>query len=200
MNELARKVIEITRRAGAVVLDHYADPAAGLDYKSPDHPLTRADSASHRLIAEALAELTPEIPVISEEGEITAGISADIRRFWLVDPLDGTKEFLKKTGEFTVNIALIDGNYPIFGVIGAPVQDRLWIGTAGEGAVLIEGNTLPQKLRPATGKATVATCSVSHTDPLEAGDLPQRLIGRIMSTEHPRNTDYRRSGGCPSSC
>jgi 3'(2'), 5'-bisphosphate nucleotidase len=127
-------VLAIARAAGEQILEVY-----GTDFearaKADDSPLTEADLRAHRVIVEGLRRLTPEVPILSEE-------SADIpwterqtwSRYWLVDPLDGTKEFVKRNGEFTVNIALIDGGRPVLGVVHIPVSDTSYLGLPGTGA------------------------------------------------------------------
>jgi len=105
----------------------YREDDLGIEFKGDDSPLTRADIASHNVIAEALKETA--LPILSEEGkDISYAIRKNWDLFWLVDPLDGTKEFIKRNGEFTVNIALIENNKPIFGVIYAPEPDLMYFG------------------------------------------------------------------------
>ncbi len=113
-------LLQIARESGEIILSHYGQ-AIPAEKKADNSPLTLADQASHTFIAAALARLTPEIPVISEEGELAPYHERQTwRRFWLVDPLDGTKEFIKQTGEFTVNIGLIEDGLPTVGVVHAP--------------------------------------------------------------------------------
>lgn len=113
-------LLQIAREAGEIILSHYGQ-AIPAETKADNSPLTIADRASHAHIAAALARLSPEIPVISEEGELAPLSERKAwRKFWLVDPLDGTKEFIKQTGEFTVNIGLIDDGLPTIGVVHAP--------------------------------------------------------------------------------
>src|ERR1700722_10285863 len=114
--ELAR----IAEQAGIETLRFYGAPEAV--WKADGSPVTAADHAAEKVILPALRALTPDIPVISEE-EAAAGISPEVTggSFWLVDPLDGTKEFIKQNGEFTVNIALIDHGMPILGIVHSPV-------------------------------------------------------------------------------
>lgn len=133
-SELLDAVVDISRRAGREILDVY-----GSDFearaKDDDSPLTEADLRSHRLIERELILLQPSLPVLSEEG---AGIPFPERsgwpRYWLVDPLDGTKEFVSRNGEFTVNIALIEGQRPVLGVVHIPVTDTTYSGIPGIGA------------------------------------------------------------------
>jgi len=125
------EVNSIARYAGKKILDIYNLGVAGADvqYKDDNSPLTAADLASNRAITKSLSDLTPEIPILSEEGtKISFNERSSWNRFWLIDPLDGTKEFVKRNGEFTVNIALIENSKPILGVVYAPVLDILWFG------------------------------------------------------------------------
>ncbi len=126
--QLLETAVQTAIDAGSSALEHYGDEIP-VDYKSDDSPLTQADRASHRRIVEALADATPEIPVLSEESapEELAGRKG-WSRFWCVDPLDGTKEFIKKTGQFTVNIALIEGHEPVLGVVHVPVSGVTYTG------------------------------------------------------------------------
>ncbi|MEX1121016.1 MAG: inositol monophosphatase family protein [Balneolales bacterium] len=111
---MINKLVEISKEAGEAILGYYNDDIE-VDYKSDDSPLTKADLAAHHLIVDALNELAPEIPVISEESGIPDYNTRKAwKQFFLVDPLDGTKEFIKKNGEFTVNIALIEGDTPLW--------------------------------------------------------------------------------------
>ncbi|MES2603320.1 MAG: 3'(2'),5'-bisphosphate nucleotidase CysQ [Pseudomonadota bacterium] len=128
-------VIAISKQAGAAILEIYGQSEMAVSHKEDDSPLTAADLAAHRVITTALQTLTPDVPVLSEE---SASISWDERRqwsrYWLVDPLDGTKEFIKRNGEFTVNIALIENGVPVLGVVYVPVLDWCYSGAAGKGA------------------------------------------------------------------
>lgn len=125
---LIAELIEVTRRAGAAILAVY-ETDFEVTHKSDTSPLTQADLAAHAVIASALEELTPEIPLLSEESEPPPW--AERRRwarYWLVDPLDGTREFVDKNGQFTVNIALIEGGVPTLGLVGAPTLGRVYVG------------------------------------------------------------------------
>ncbi len=128
-------VCGLAERAGQAILDVYHRDDVEVEQKADHSPLTAADLASHRIIVDGLRALTPTIPVLSEE---SADISWDTRRqwsrYWLVDPLDGTREFLKRNGEFTVNIALVDGHSSVMGVVLAPVTGDLYYASAADGA------------------------------------------------------------------
>lgn len=130
-------VIAVARRAGAAILAVYqrAD-AIAVTEKADASPLTEADLAAHRFIVAALHALTPELPVLSEESAAPAPWPERRQwtRYWLVDPLDGTREFVARTGEFTVNIALVEHGVPVLGVVLVPVSGVVYAGVAGQGA------------------------------------------------------------------
>ncbi|MEO6078736.1 MAG: 3'(2'),5'-bisphosphate nucleotidase CysQ [Steroidobacteraceae bacterium] len=133
-SELLEAVIDISRRAGSEILDVY-----GTDFetraKADASPLTEADLRAHRLITAELARLSPLLPVLSEEAaEIPFAERSGWSRYWLVDPLDGTREFVSRNGEFTVNIALIEGHRPVMGVVHIPVSHTTYSGIPGLGA------------------------------------------------------------------
>ena len=136
------QVVNVSVEAGKAILAIYHDPErAGVVSDKDDHsPLTLADMAAHQLICERLTELYPDIPVLSEENADT--ISYEMRksweRYWLVDPLDGTKEFIKRNGEFTVNIALIEAQQPVMGVVNVPCEGVTYYAAKGQGAYKCE--------------------------------------------------------------
>ncbi|MBV8783433.1 MAG: 3'(2'),5'-bisphosphate nucleotidase CysQ [Gammaproteobacteria bacterium] len=133
--QLLGPVAAIARRAAQEILAVYGSGSFATTLKEDDSPLTRADTRAHALIAAALAELTPQVPVLSEEGGTAAWAQRRLwTRYWLVDPLDGTREFLARNGEFTVNIALIEAHQPVLGVVHVPVQDTSYQGLPGSGA------------------------------------------------------------------
>ena len=141
---LIASIRRIAREAGDAILqiyrEHERGHSVGLQHKADQSPLTAADLTAHRLISTALAALTPEWPVLSEESaEVPFAERQQWRRFWLVDPLDGTKEFLSCNGEFTVNIALIDSHQPAFGVVHVPVKDLDYWGVASRVAGVSAG-------------------------------------------------------------
>jgi len=133
-----KTLLAISLDAGREILDVY-DQDFSVGMKADDSPLTEADRRSHQTIMAGLREAYETIPVLSEEGrEIPYAERKDWSVFFLVDPLDGTKEFIKKNGEFTVNIALIEGGYPAMGVIYAPALDTCYFGQAGLGSFKLE--------------------------------------------------------------
>jgi len=132
---LIARVTEIARRAGGEILEVYAAGPLAAGLKSDASPLTEADLRAHRLIVAALHDLTPAWPVLSEEAAHTPFAErSGWQRYWLVDPLDGTREFLARNGEFTVNLALIEAHAPVLGVVHAPVPDLSYLGLPGSGA------------------------------------------------------------------
>jgi len=130
----AEAIAEIAVEAGKAILEVYEQDFEVVQ-KKDESPLTQADLASHRIICDALTQLTPDIPVLSEESsEIDFEVRADWPQYWLVDPLDGTKEFINRNGEFTVNIALIRHHSPILGVVHVPVSGITYTGLVGKWA------------------------------------------------------------------
>ena len=126
-------IIKIASKAGEAIMDIYKSSnkkAFKIEYKEDNSPLTIADKASNQIICSELKKTYPDIPILSEEGaDIPYLDRKDWKRFWLIDPIDGTKEFIKKNGEFTVNIALIENANPVLGVVYAPVLNKYWYGT-----------------------------------------------------------------------
>ena len=127
-------VIALARAAAAEILAVY-DSEFAVQHKDDRSPLTAADLASHRCIAAGLQALTPDIPLLSEESkDLDIAARRQWPRFWLVDPLDGTREFIKRNGEFTVNIALIEEHEPVLGVVRVPVTGVCYFAARGHGA------------------------------------------------------------------
>lgn len=163
---LREGVIALARDAAAKIMAVYEGEFA-VEHKDDRSPLTAADLASHHCIVAGLEKLAPDIPILSEEsaGDVPAVVRREWRRLWLVDPLDGTREFIKRNGEFTVNIALIDDGVPVFGVVQQPATGALWWGARGVGAFKREGEVdAPIHVRaPASAPLRVAA-SRSHRD------------------------------------
>lgn len=169
-------IIAIARKAGEAILEVYQQDF-DVHRKHDNSPLTQADLAAHNIIESGLSGLIPELPVLSEE---SADIPFSTRRqwpaYWLVDPLDGTREFIKRNGEFTVNIALIEHHQPVMGVVYAPVPDLLFYATAGLGAFRQSPGESAQPIQARAfdqGRITVAG-SRSH-----AGEDLLRFLERI---------------------
>lgn len=129
-----KDIIDIAKEAGDAIMKIY-EKDFRIDYKDDKSPLTEADIKSNEIICNALAKLFPDIPLLSEENqEIPYENRKNWDYFWLIDPIDGTKEFIKKNGEFTVNIALIHKDSPVLGVVYAPALDDIYFSKQGEGA------------------------------------------------------------------
>jgi 3'(2'), 5'-bisphosphate nucleotidase len=146
--ELRSAVIALAHEAGTATMTYYggADPA-GLREKEDRSPVTLADEVAHDILVQGLRRIDPATPVVSEEAEAASfEIRRGWNRFWLVDPLDGTKEFIKRRAEFTVNVALIEQGEPVFGVVLAPALDLLYWAAKGEGAWREDKSGVPQRI------------------------------------------------------
>jgi len=162
---MLEKINALAIEAGKKIMEIYAmtDFSTIIDFKSDHSPLTLADKESNRLIEAGLKQLTPNIPIISEEGkDVLYPERKNWKEFWLVDPLDGTKEFIKRNGEFTVNIALIRNGVPVMGSIYAPAFDVLYYGDKTNGAYKT-ANGKTEKITVKTNRdKIVAVGSRSH--------------------------------------
>jgi 3'(2'), 5'-bisphosphate nucleotidase len=183
LDRLLPEIVALADRAGAVILEYYHGDVA-VRTKADASPVTAADEAAEAVILARLAELTPDVPVVAEE-TVAAGHVPEIDDgpFWLVDPLDGTKEFLSRNGEFTVNIALIQAREPVLGVVLAPARRQAWWGVRGKGAVArdAEGNTRPIAVRKAPPAGLVAIASRSHRDAETQAFLDQAGVAECIS-------------------
>jgi 3'(2'), 5'-bisphosphate nucleotidase len=166
-----KKILEqielIAKMAGQAILEIYAQKDSwGVEMKSDDSPLTKADKKSNEVIMYGLQAITPEIPVISEENKsIDWEKRTTFTKCWMVDPLDGTKEFIKRNGEFTVNIALLENNIPTLAVVFTPVSDDLYSGIKGIGAWWTVGNERKELSAPEftmKDEGLGVVCSRSH--------------------------------------
>ena len=165
MKALAAAISEIARAAGAEILA-IRESGAAVREKADCSPVTDADEAANALIVARLGDLTPDIPIIAEESVAAGDIPAIGPRFWLVDPLDGTREFIADRDEFTVNIALIEDGRPTLGVVGVPARGELYGGAMDLGAWSENG---PIAARPVPDKDPLAVASRSHgSDETEA--------------------------------
>ncbi len=163
---LREGVIAIAQAAAAAILEVYQGSFEVI-HKADASPLTRADLAAHHCIVDGFARLTPDIPVLSEESAhlVETATRRGWRRLWLVDPLDGTREFVKRNGEFSVNIALVEDGVAVFGVIQAPVTGELWHGAPGAGAFRRDGDgERPLRVRAPAHPPLRVAASRSHRD------------------------------------
>ncbi len=176
---LLDEVARIAAEAGKRILEVYERPF-DVDHKADDSPLTDADRAAHETIVARLTALTPGIPVLSEESaKIDYRERAGWTRFWLVDPLDGTKEFVKRNGEFTVNIALIENGAPALGVVHVPVTGAAYLGLRGQGAWKEErGARRNIRVRDYRGGRATVVASRSHR-----GEAVDRFLARLEARE-----------------
>lgn len=146
------QIIQTAKKAGEAILGYYSEDVEVVK-KDDDSPLTKADLAAHKIIVNALMEIDPDIPVISEESGVPDYAERrEWKKFWIVDPLDGTKEFIKKNDEFTVNIALIDDGKPVMGVVYIPAADVTYFASREKGAFKQIGNETPERIFSQSGK------------------------------------------------
>jgi 3'(2'), 5'-bisphosphate nucleotidase len=161
---LLHTVCDIARQAGEKILEIYHSEF-DIVQKADNSPLTQADMAAHHIIVARLQALTPKFPILSEESvEISYDERSQWETYWLVDPLDGTREFIKRNGEFTVNIALIDQNKPILGVIYVPVRDVMYFAAIGYGAFKQQKLVEKIQVRPCPQEQIVVVGSRSFWD------------------------------------
>ncbi len=184
-------VVELVRQAGAATLPFWRDDVA-VELKADASPVTAADLAAHRLLAAGLAQLAPEIHLLSEE-DCEIGLAERRRwaRWWLVDPLDGTKEFIAGSEEFTVNVALIEAGRVVFGVVGVPARGLCFYGGAGLGAWrLADGEAQAIGVRIAPPEVFTVVASRRHSSPAQErllnglgerfGDLALASVGSSL--------------------
>ncbi len=181
-------VLALVRQAGAAIMRVYAG-AAEVEYKKDDSPITAADRAAHAILGPGLAALRPGVPVLSEEAEDAHdyAVRGAWREFWLVDPLDGTKEFIGRNGEFTVNVALIREHRPVLGVVAAPALGLTYYGAEGHGAYRVRDGGVPERIsvRKPGAKLTVVGSRSHRGDSLDAvlaklGDCELKPMGSAL--------------------
>jgi 3'(2'), 5'-bisphosphate nucleotidase len=180
---LLERAVAIARDAGAVILPYYRTDTA-VDGKDDGSAVTAADQAADALIVAALRALTPDIPVVAEES-VAAGDVPDVSggRFWLVDPLDGTKEFIHRRDDFTVNIGLIEAGAPVLGVVLTPVDGRAWAGIVGGGAWEEDGDgaRTPIAVRAPDPAGLTVVASLSHRNPELESYIATLAVRRSVS-------------------
>lgn len=178
---LLAPVIELALQAGEAILPFWRADVA-VTQKTDDSPVTAADLAAHHLILAGLTALDPSIPVLSEEdANIPQAVRAGWQRWWLVDPLDGTKEFISGSEEFTVNIALIEQGRVVFGVVTMPTNGRSYCGGAGLGAWRADRGQAPVPIQvreaPGAGQAFTVVASRRHSSPEQ-----ERLLAGLSAS------------------
>jgi 3'(2'), 5'-bisphosphate nucleotidase len=165
LTSLLEPLIQVVHQAGAAILSVYATDF-DVRHKADRSPVTDADLRAEAIILEALARLTPDTAVVSEEAASEAATPAVGPRFWLVDPLDGTREFVRRNGEFTVNIALVQDARPVLGLIYAPALQRLYAGSIEEGSILeTAGERRRIACRRPSPEGLAVVTSRSHQEP-----------------------------------
>ena len=170
-------LVRIVRHAGDIVMSVYQG-AIDVRSKADASPVTEADERAEAFIVPALRALCPGIPVVAEEMAARGQADAIGATFWLVDPLDGTREFINRNGEFTVNVALVHDSRPVLGAVGAPALGRLFAGVVGQGAWLEDAQgRRPIRVRPVPAEGLSVVASRSHGD---AAALDRFLHGRTV--------------------
>jgi len=179
--ELLEAICALSRKGGEAIMPFYKQEFA-IETKADTSPVTEADLAAHHAIVPALEKLTPDIPVISEESESHINPpKTDL--FWLVDPLDGTKSFIRHSGQFTVNIGLIDNNRPVMGAIFIPAQDVLYGGLIGHGAFVEHAPETRHPIQCRTANQQAMTVVVSHS---HLNQETQEYVDRLqVKKSHP---------------
>ena len=156
--DLLPAVLEAVAAASTAIMEVYAS-SHDVEYKSDESPITRADRAAHEILAARLARIAPAIPVLSEEAEASHALAVrgPWQQLWLVDPLDGTKEFISRNGEFTVNVALVRNDRPVLGVVAAPALGLTYYAAEGGGAFRRRDGAAaePIRVRPAADPLVV---------------------------------------------
>lgn len=181
LREWSEAVLQLAQRAGERIMEVYATDF-NVEHKDDKTPLTQADMAAHNTIVSGLKQITPTLPVLSEE---SARISFEEReqwqRYWLVDPLDGTREFIKRNGEFTVNIALIEDQKPTLGVVYVPVTKVMYFASLGQGAFKTLPGESPKaiQVRTCPTDKIIVAGSRSHASP----SLQQFIEGLEVEVE-----------------
>ena len=157
---MTNQLIQIAQNAGKAIMDIYKKETFNQQLKSDNSPLTEADITSNNIIIDGLKQLTPDIPILSEESsKVSWQERKRWNRYWLIDPLDGTKEFVNRNGEFTVNIAMIENNTPTIGVVHAPAIEQTWVGNYYE------------KLSIKISNGKTKTIQVNHIRRMKSGKL-----------------------------
>lgn len=187
LTDLLPLVVAIAQQAGDKIMTVYNSAAFTIEHKSDDSPLTAADLASHYHIVESLATLTPHYPILSEESAtIPFSERKQWQTYWLVDPLDGTREFVKRNGEFSILIALVHQHRPILGVVHAPALNQTWFASKGNGAFKQHNGNI-ENIHTSTSQHPLRIMgSKSHRDPnmplfLEKiGEHEYAVLGSIL--------------------
>jgi 3'(2'), 5'-bisphosphate nucleotidase len=164
LGEVLEEVGSLTQRAGDAILAT-VESLGDVEEKADGSPVTRADRAANDVIVEGLRGLDPSLTIVSEEGDVERTLQEAGRVYWLVDPLDGTKEFIKGRPEYTVNVALVEDGVPILGAIQVPVTGRLYLAARGVGARRVDAGVATPLTPPSVDQPQTAVISRSHLTP-----------------------------------
>ena len=179
--ENIKKLIDVSKAAGHAIMDIY-NTNFEVQSKKDETPITKADLISNKIICESLGKINPNIPILSEESSnISYSERSKWNDYWLVDPLDGTKEFIKKNDEFTTNIALIRNNAPVFGIIHIPATNQTYWGSVTGGSYYLEGDTYSERVKISVSHSQSnlrIVCSRSHP----TGEL-EELLAKLDNYE-----------------
>jgi 3'(2'), 5'-bisphosphate nucleotidase len=157
------ELLGVVYEAAKAVMDVYNSQSAVVETKADNSPVTQADIAAHSILTSSIKRLFPHIPLISEEGDAQENRQAvQQQQYWIIDPLDGTKEFLARAGDFTICVALIEGDLPRFGIVAAPALGITYFGGPGHGSFKKAGSGEPVPIRVARAKTGVVLGSRSH--------------------------------------
>ena len=160
--KLLKALQQLVHQAGEAIMQVYQTTDFGIETKKDDSPVTKADLDAHYLLVDGLAKLTPHIAIVSEEDPKSQIVPQTHNCYWLIDPLDGTKEFINRNGQFTVNLALIEDNAPSFGFVSTPIDQTLYWGGKHVGAWRLRDNTLEQLHTQASKTPMRVVASRSH--------------------------------------
>ena len=146
-NQLIKGVIDLMKEASKAIMEVYEKPYSEIDIKDDNTPVTKADLAANRILTNGLEKLFPDIPIVSEEDKFSLNIPKTNKIFWLIDPLDGTKEFIKKNDEFTCNLGLIENNFSTLGFVSVPVKGLIYYGGKQFGSKLFKNDKTISEVR-----------------------------------------------------
>lgn len=181
-------LIQLAHKASKAIMEIYNTNTTVVEYKDDNSPLTQADRLSHEIITSGLAELFPNIPIVSEEGDMKNNRETiQQSTYWLVDPIDGTRDFVDRTGEFCIAIGLIDGDKPSFGFIAAPTLDTIYYGGPAMGSYKKTGGNASVAIHTHTLDPHVVAISRSHVTPAtdkyirtHLPNSPRRQLGSML--------------------
>lgn len=175
------ELLTLVQKADAAIMQIYNANSAVVEHKADDSPITQADVASHHILVNGLHTLFPGVPVVSEEGDQQENIQlVRQNKFWLVDPIDGTREFIKHTDDFTVCLALVENGVPVFGIISAPAHNVMYWGGPATGSYKKIAGGQPELIHVANHAQNIVLTSRSNRDPLTASFIAEHYPGAHM--------------------